>query len=78
MADLKAQLETALEKAAEYELLGCLAADPQKREKYGTRANFHYRRADELRTRITTQKAAQELAQMPTRPATASNLARRG
>jgi hypothetical protein len=66
MADLKAQLENALEKAAEYQLLSCLAVDPQRREEYGTRAKFQYSIADELRTRIATQNAAQATARLPT------------
>jgi hypothetical protein len=66
MADLKAQLEDALEKAAEYQLLSCLTVDPQRREEYSTRAKFQYSVADELRTRIATQNAAQETAKLPT------------
>jgi hypothetical protein len=61
MADLKAQLENALEKAAEYQLLSCLAVDPRRREEYSTRAKFHYSMAGELRTRIATQKAPQSV-----------------
>ena len=65
MADLKAQLENAFEKAAEYQLLSCLAVDPQRREKYRARAKFQYSIADELRTRISTQNSAQEMAKLP-------------
>jgi hypothetical protein len=57
MTDLKAQLETALKNAAEYQLLACLAADPRKREEYSTRAQFQYNIADALKTRIAMQVA---------------------
>ena len=68
MADLKAQLETALKNAAEYQLLACLASDPRKREECSTRAQFQYNIAGALKTRIAMERATQEPAELQTRP----------
>jgi hypothetical protein len=46
--------EAALQKAAEYELLGSRATDKDKREEYRTRAKFQRSIADELRSRLST------------------------
>lgn len=63
MSDLQVQLEKAIDQAAQYELLGSLAADQGKREEYRTLARFHQSIADELRREIDRpQDLAQRLA----------------
>jgi hypothetical protein len=59
MSDLTAKLQAALDKAAEFELIGSLAADPLKRAEYRTLAAFQYGIAHELRVRIATGTDAQ-------------------
>ena len=54
MSDLTAKLQAALDKAAEFELIGSLAADPLKRAEYRTLAAFQYSIAHDLRVRIAT------------------------
>lgn len=57
MTDLKARLQAALEKAADYQLLACLAADARKRDDYGTRAILHRRVSESLRKRIARRES---------------------
>jgi hypothetical protein len=54
MSDLTAKLQAALDKAAEFELIGSLAADPRKRAEYRTLAAFQYSIAHELRFLMAT------------------------
>ena len=49
MTDLSSQLQTALAKAAEYELIGNLAVDKEKREECRVKAAFYHNVAHELR-----------------------------
>jgi hypothetical protein len=52
MSDLATQLQHALEKAAEYELLGSRAVDAEKREEYRVKAKFYNDIAKELRAEM--------------------------
>jgi hypothetical protein len=54
MSDLTDRLRAALDKAAEFELIGSLAADPLKRAEYRTLAAFQYSIAHDLRVRMAT------------------------
>ena len=61
MTDLQIRLAQAIETAAEYEMLGSLAADRDKREEYRTLARFHQSIANELRREIGTPIEAHQL-----------------
>jgi hypothetical protein len=67
MSDLPHKLQLALEKAAEYELLGSLANEPSKRAQYRTFAEFEYSVAHELRKLMAEETGveAQPLPHMP-------------
>jgi hypothetical protein len=52
MPDLSTQLQHALDKAAEYELLGSRAVDAEKREEYRVKAKFYNDIAKELRAEL--------------------------
>jgi hypothetical protein len=65
MSDLEKQLQDALAKAAEYELLGSLAVDAAKREECRVKAQFYHDAANELRKAIAKTSAPDNPAPLP-------------
>jgi len=62
MSDLTDQYQTALDKAAEYEMLGILTVDAKKRKAYRNRAQLHQSIADELRAKLESLPKCQEMS----------------
>jgi hypothetical protein len=50
--DDRRDVDKALDKAADFELLGSLSADKEKRDEYRTKAKFQRSIADELRYKL--------------------------
>jgi hypothetical protein len=58
MTDLTTQYEAALAKAAEYDLLGCLSVDDEKRMECRARARFYHDLVDELQALMASSQTA--------------------
>ena len=54
MTDTDKDVQAALDKAAEFEMLGSLAADQEKRAEYRARAKFQCSTAEELKSQLST------------------------
>jgi hypothetical protein len=65
MNDLEKQLQNAINKAAEFDLLASLATDPDKLEECRIKAQFYHDAADELRKAVANAPPTDSPAALP-------------